>query len=182
MTSGGKQNPAKAEWGDGAGRRRRGRIATVLPAQGRSQQLQQFPRSGGTGCAECGSTWPRRSQASAAIQGVGKRQAHLSAASTTGTIPAVRAVARNGSTSDMAAGLHASSKRHPPGQPACLSPQNARLVRESHGVSVTCSGVTGTPSLQRPMNRCSAVPPSATRHSCRRIAQSCSASSSFQGP
>jgi hypothetical protein len=29
MTSGGKQNPAKAEWAMGAGRRRRGRIATV---------------------------------------------------------------------------------------------------------------------------------------------------------
>jgi hypothetical protein len=52
----------------------------------------------------------------------------------------------------------------------------------AHGASVTCSGATGTPSLQRPMKRCWAVPPSATRQSCRAVAQACSASSSFQGP
>jgi hypothetical protein len=53
---------------------------------------------------------------------------------------------------------------------------------DAHGVSVTCSGVTGTPSLHLPMKRCSAVPPSAKRQSRRAIAQRCNPSRSFHGP
>jgi hypothetical protein len=78
-------------------------------------------------------------------------------------------------------GLLLSTPRNPEAQRGCG--HSLHMGRRAvHGEPLACSGVTGTPSLQRPMKRCLAVPPSATWQSCRRVAQSCNASSSFQGP